>query len=263
MLKFKGNNIYERLRKMKIRKKMAYLFGLFLMPNLYASVSLAADPLKLFGFESLPYSGVTENGALYGPGFEYVAQVLKSVNVDFAPQGLPLPRMVQLLEETPAVAVFLARTPPREDKYQWLSEISGGDEGFIFISKAGAPVVASFEQAKGLKRFVAVDNGAPAALLRANGITDIDTSPSEGLNLKKLIVGRGDAWFTTTSLGRYVIKSESVDEKSLVVGPIILKTQFWALASKSVPSDVVEKIRAGFDAAQKDGRFAAFRARLN
>ena len=248
---------------MKIRKKMAYMFGLSLIPNLYASMSFAADPLKLYGFESLPYSGVTENGALNGPGFEYVAQVLKSVNVDFAPQGLPLPRMVQLLEETPSVAVFLARTPPREDKYQWLSEISGGDEGFIFVSKAGVPAITSFEQAKGLKRFVAVDNGAPAALLRANGITDIDTSPSEGLNLKKLIAGRGDAWFTTTSLGRYVIKSENVDEKSLRLGPTVVKTQFWTLASKSVPSDVVAKIRAGFDAAQKDGRFAAFRARLN
>ncbi|KJV06777.1 hypothetical protein VZ95_20540, partial [Elstera litoralis] len=120
-----------------------------------------------------------------------MAQVLKSVNVDYAPQGLPLPRMVQLLEETPSVAVFLARTPPREDKYQWLSEISGGDEGFIFVSKAGVPAITSFEQAKGLQRLVAVDNGAPAALLRANGITDIDTSSSEGLNLKKVDCGPG------------------------------------------------------------------------
>ncbi|KJV09864.1 hypothetical protein VZ95_08730, partial [Elstera litoralis] len=136
-------------------------------------------------------------------------------------------------------------------------------EGFIFVSKAGVPAITSFEQAKGLQRLVAVDNGAPAALLRANGITDIDTSSSEGLNLKKLIAGRGDAWFTTTSLGRYVIKSENVDEKSLLLGPTVVKTQFWTLASKSVPGDVVEKIRSGFDAARKDGRFAAFRARLN
>lgn len=221
-----------------------------------------SEPLKLFGFESLPYTGVSDDGALYGPGYGYVASVFKAANVPVTPQGLALSRMVRKLDEEPSFAVFLARTPIREDKYVWLSQISDDNEGFIFISRAGTGVIDSFDQAKTLKRIAAVENGAPAGLLRANGVENIDVAPSEALNLRKLIAGRADAWFSTTSLSRHVTRVERVEQNALVVGPILQKTQFWVLASKQVPSETVAILKAEFDRARNDGRFATFRAEI-
>lgn len=227
------------------------------------STALAqSEPLKLLGFESLPYTGVRDDGALYGPGYEYVASIFKAANVPVTPQGLALSRMVQMLDERPSFAVFLARTPIREDKYVWLSQLSDDKEGFIFISRAGTGVIDSFAQAKTLKRIAAVENGAPAGLLRANGVENIDVAPSEALNLRKLIAGRADAWFSTTSLSRHVTRVERVEQNALIVGPILQKTQFWVLASKQVPSETVVVLRAEFDRARKDSRFAAFRAEI-
>ena len=226
------------------------------------AVSAQADPIRLLGFDAPPMASVSEGKKLSGPGYDFVADLFKAANLPFVAEGLPISRVFPALDEGNAVVVFLVRNPAREDKYAWLGDIVPED-GFAFMTRVGDAPILSFEQAKTLKAVSALGSAAPAQVLRNNGLTSIDETVNEALNLKKLVAGRVDAWFSGTIIARHMIKADTEAAKTVVIGPKLVPTPYWIAGSKTLPADVVNKLQQAFAATKTNGRYAAFRAQID
>lgn len=226
------------------------------------SVSAQADPIRLLGFDTPPMSSVSEGKKLSGPGYDFVADLFKAADLPFVAEGLPISRVFPALDEGNSVVVFLVRNPAREEKYVWLGDIVP-DDGFAFMTRVGDAPILSFEQAKTLKTIAALGTAAPAQILRNNGLTSIDETASEALNLKKLAAGRVDAWFSGAIIARHIIKADAEAAKSVVIGPKLVPSPYWIAGSKTLPADVVAKLQQAFVATKTNGRYAAFRAQID
>ena len=228
----------------------------------FGTSASAQEPIKLVGFEALPFTTVGEGRKLSGLGYDFVAGLFDTAKIPYQGEGMPLARMLETLEQNNAVGVFLARNPAREEKFTWIAGLVE-EEGFFFISRADRKPVTSYEEAKTLKAIGAVQSGAPAALLQAAGITSVDLGTSEGINAKKLMAGRIDAWYTGGSIARYVLKQEQIAGNTVVIGPRIVPAPYWIVGSKTLPKETVEKLQAAFAESKNNGKFAAFRAQID
>ncbi|MFY7777516.1 MAG: substrate-binding periplasmic protein [Elstera sp.] len=226
------------------------------------AVSAQADPIRLLGFDAPPMASVSEGKKLSGPGYDFVTDLFKAANLPFVAEGLPISRVFPALDEGNSVVVFLVRNPAREDKYAWLGDIVPED-GFAFMTRVGDAPILSFEQAKTLKAVSALGSAAPAQVLRNNGLTSIDETVNEALNLKKLVAGRVDAWFSGAIIARHMIKADPEAATSVVIGPKLVPTPYWIAGSKTLPADVVNKLQQAFAATKTNGRYAAFRAQID
>lgn len=224
--------------------------------------AMAADPIRLAGFDTPPMSVVSDGKKLSGAGYDFVADLFKTADIPFQAEGLPLTRAIAALDEGNTVLVFLVRTAAREDKYAWIGDIVP-DDGFAFMTRSGDPAVTSFEQAKSLKTVAVLGSSSPAQLLRSNGVTALDETASEALNLKKLAAGRVEAWFTAAIIARHIIKADAESAKTVVIGPKVLPSPYWIVGSKSLAPEVVGKLQQAFAATKTNGRYAAFRAQID
>lgn len=229
---------------------------------LAAPAGFAADPVKLLGFQSMPFSAVGEGKKLSGPGYEFVADLFKAAGIAFVAEGLPFGRVIEELNGDNAVAVFLTRTPAREQQFTWIAGLIE-DDGFVFVPRAGSPAVTSFDQAKTLKSVGVLATSALAAQLTQNGVTNVDPVSSDELNAKKLVSSRIDAWFTSSTQGRYVLKQEQIAQDAVTIGPKVVPVPQWIVGAKGLPKETLEKLQAAFAAAKNNGRYAAFRASVD
>jgi polar amino acid transport system substrate-binding protein len=230
--------------------------------SVFYAVSAQADPIRLLGFDAPPMSSVSEGKKLSGPGYDFVTDLFKASGLPFVAEGLPISRVFPALDEGNAVVVFLVRNPAREDKYAWLGDIVP-DDGFAFMTRVGDAPILSFEQAKTLKAVSALGSAAPAQVLRNNGLMSIDETVNEALNLKKLVAGRVDAWFSGAIIARHMINADAEAAKTIVIGPKLVPTPYWIAGSKTLPADVVNKLQQAFAATKTNGRYAAFRAQID
>lgn len=230
--------------------------------TLVATTSLAQEPIKLVGFDALPFSSVSDGRALAGAGYDFVSDLFKSAGVPFVSEGQPIQRLLESLDRGNTVAIYLVRTPAREDKYTWIGGLVE-ENAFAFITLPDRPRVDDFETARGLKMVGAINSPAVKNMLVSNGVTAIDETAAEGQNLKKLLAGRFDAWFTTNTVARYMVKDAGLPPTSVSVGKELVPSPAWMVGSKSLPAETVQKLQAAFAAAKADGRYAAFRAKLN
>ncbi len=235
---------------------------LVLGTGLMAAPAVSANPVRLVGFDSMPMSAIVENNKLTGPGYDFVVDLFKTAGIPFTPEGQSPLRMADSLDTGNTVAIYFIRTPAREDKYTWISGLIE-DDGYAFITLAQNPKVDSFDQAKTLKSIGIINSEAIKGMLASQGITAVDPSPSSVQNAKKLLAGRFDAWFTTTTVARYLMKQEGAAQNTVAVGKTLVPAAGWITGSKNLSPEVVTKLQAAYAVSKTNGRYAAFRAQID
>ncbi len=235
---------------------------LMLGTALATAPAVSAEPIRLVGFDSLPMSAIVDSNKLTGPGYEFVVDLFKSAGIPFTAEGQSPLRMADSLDTGNTVAIYFIRTPAREDKYTWISGLIE-DDGYAFITLAKNPRVDSFDQAKSLKSIGIINSEAIKAMLASHGITSVDPSPSSVQNAKKLLAGRFDAWFTTTTVARYLMKQEGATQNTVAVGKTLVPAAGWITGSKNLSPEVVSKLQAAYATSKTNGRYAAFRAQID
>lgn len=237
----------------------------FLIAALAASTigtAAATEPVKLVGFDALPFSSVGDGRGLSGAGFDFVSDLFNTAGVPFVSEGQPIQRILESLDRGNTVAIYLVRTPAREDKYTWIAGLVE-DDGFAFMTPPGRPRVDDFETARSLKMVGAIISPAVKGMLTSNGVTALDETPAEAQNLKKLLAGRFDAWFTTNTVARYMVKEAGLPADAITIGKMLVPSSGWIVGSKNLPPETVQKLQKAFATMQADGRYAAFRTKLN
>lgn len=217
--------------------------------------AFAAEKISVYAFELPPFA-LQNNGKAEGDGIRLVEEMLKKADMEGDFKIYPLPRITQQLSETSGIAVLLTRTPARENNYQWIAPLFM--DKFVFITAPDKKAVGSLEAARPLGKIASLAEGAPTAYLTSQGLTNLDPTPSETSNYKKLLSGRVDAWYTNVTHAKYVIKAENQKLESVVFGDTITEAPFWIAASPKTPAETIKKLQTAYEELKKSGYYDDF-----
>lgn len=225
-----------------------------------ATLPLRASPgerVRFLAWEEPPLL-VVRGRTPSGPAVDLVRAVAGRAGVDSMLEVLPVPRLLRVLEHEPAVAVCITRLAARERAFDWIGEVY--QDRFRFISVG--PPVHSLAQASALRR-VGVRGGTSLhRTLVDAGLINLETVPSEDQNVRKLVAGRIDAWFSNTFTAPARIRDAGFAPEAFRMGSPVADNPLWMAASWRLPASVRALLRRSFKAVARDGSLAAITAPL-
>lgn len=197
---------------------------------------------------------------------ELLARVQQRVPLQVRPlEFVPLKRALIAADRDPNVLVLsVARTPEREAKYTWLTEVSPY-QLWLYRAKGHAlPPIKTIADLKGQGLRFGVQNGANFhEWLRAQGIglspdnSVIDPTPQNNLNFRKALAGRIDLFAHPEISFAYRVQQAGMAvtdfEPVLHIQP--LSVPLWLAISKQSDPALVDELRASIKALKATGRF--------
>lgn len=222
---------------------------------LILSNAATAGELKFFSANFPPYSFPTETGGA-GAMHDVVLEIIKRHNHKNKIEFIPWARARFEAENNPDIVLLpLARTKDREEKYTWLLHVL--DDPYVIVTlKDSKADISTIEAAKKLK--IGILTGSVAdALLRDLGFTNLEVASNDVQNVKKLKLGRIDAWVVNLSgLGHYK-KEAQLERKDMRVGAELTVLKEYVGASKTLDKEQVQRWQKTFEDMKKDGSYQA------
>jgi len=215
----------------------------------------AQGSIRLITSDLTPYS--IETGVQKGIFVELVQEAMRRLGYTIKVEFYPWTRAQRMVQEEDNIIIFpLTRTGEREDLYQWLMPVTPME--LVFVSKKDH--VVDLATAKKLRRII-VQRSTPAeSFLLAKGFTNLLAFPKAATtNIKLLMRGRGDAWFTAKGFAQYLIKQAG--ETELQIGPIVEQSFFYVAASRNFPEDLSWELRRTLHKLAQDGTLSAILSR--
>lgn len=217
--------------------------------------SLTASPgeLRFLSNDFPPYTYQTDKGGA-GVIYEVLTEISRRLGYKNSVEFVPWPRARFEAEHNPDIAIIpLARTKEREDKYVWLIHVL--DDPYVLVTLKNSPVnISTIESAKKVK--IGILSGSVAdALLRELGFTNLETATNDIQNVKKLKLGRIDAWVAPMScIGEYK-NDTGLDKSDLRIGIELTKIHEYVGASKTLDKETISKWQKTFQEMKKDGTY--------
>lgn len=239
---------------MKFRKSLTSIFlTLYCVSPLQASEFYAAN---------ISPTAYARNGVFQGYAIEIMNEVVRRLGY---PQHtillLPLKRA---LEDTrnneKALLANIVRNPEREKHYKWLYKIR--DITFHYVTLKGRKPV-THETAVNLRSVGVLSSAAVHEALRKQRGIHIQTTHNDAINLRMLVAGRIDAWFTSSVLLTGAMKKvRNVQLDDLWVSePVEGSDSIYAAAGLGMPDEEVQRWRDAFNSMNKDGTYQAIMAK--
>lgn len=216
---------------------------------------LLAENLKFLSVDFPPYTYQTPTGGA-GAMYDVVQEISKRLKTPAAIEFVPWTRARFEAENKPNIAIMpLARTAEREHLYTWLIHVL--DDPYVLITLKNSKFdISSFKTAKDLKIGILAGSVADV-LLRKMGFTNLELGSTDIQNVKKLKLGRIDAWVAPYSCrGRYVLEG-GLGDKDLRAGLELTILHEYLGASKSLDAETVKEWQKAFASMKKDGSYAA------
>jgi len=233
---------------------MKKLWPLFFCMFLFAETAFSAE-LKFFAANFPPYSYPTETGGA-GAMHDVLLEIIKRHQHKNKIEFIPWARArFETENNSDIILIPLARTKEREEKYTWLLHVL--DDPYVIVTLKEAKVdISSVEAAKKLK--IGILTGSVADnLLRELGFTKLEVASNDVQNVKKLKLGRIDAWVAPLSgLDQYE-KNAGIERKEIRVGAELTVLKEYVGASKSFDKQQVVRWQKTFEDMKKDGTYQA------
>lgn len=216
---------------------------------------LSAAELRFVSVDFPPYTYQTPTGGA-GAIHDVVVEIAKRLGKPASIEFVPWARARFDAENNPDTLILpLARTPEREEKYTWLIHVL--DDPYVFITLKNSKFdISSLEAAKHLK--IGILSGSVAdSFLRKLGFTNLEPASTDIQNVKKLKLGRIDAW-----VAPFGCRGQYEKESGLGLGDIRAGVELTILheylgASKSLDPTTVKKWLEAFAAMKRDGSYVA------
>lgn len=224
-----------------------------LLPRLHANdVFLMSEEFPPYQF----YKGEGEQRVLTGISVEIVQAIQQKLGHRQAIRIYPWSRSLKLLKKRKNSALFsTARTPGREDLFQWVGPLSKLE--IVFFRKRGSTVsFSSIEDAKLLPKIGVTRNVATHEILTNLGFNNLDVvqSGADEKNIKRLVKGRIDVWPTAFYAGVYNARKLGYADQIEVVEGVSLMTGYLYLAfNKGSDKAVVDRWQSTLDQLIEDG----------
>lgn len=227
---------------------------LFLSLFLNSSASYAAE-LRFVSVDFPPYTYQTPTGGA-GVMYDVVLEISKRVGKPAMIEFVPWARARFDAENNSNVLILpLARTPEREEKYTWLIHVL--DDPYVLITlKNSKHDISTIQAAKDLK--IGILSGSVADhLLRTLGFTNLEPATTDIQNIKKLKLGRIDAWVAPYGCRGQYEKEGCLGLKDLRAGVQLSMLEEYLGASKSLDPVIVKKWQDAFASMKQDGSYQA------
>ncbi|KJV09673.1 hypothetical protein VZ95_10010 [Elstera litoralis] len=164
---------------------------------------------------------------------------------------VPIPRMLQeMASGKRMLSAFAARIPEREGKFLWLDP--GVEEALSFATLAEHGAV-TLETARHLKMIGTIMNGVPENFLRQQGLMNFDSATTEDASLRKLLVGRIDAWFTSRWVIPVVMALEKIPPDRIILSEPITRYRLNFAATLDIPEAELAPWRAALARFRAEG----------
>ncbi len=143
-------SIIHRQQKRQIARQLltsCYFFSMLLSP-FALSEQFFSKKITLVTEHLPPLQYLDENQQLQGYAYEVVSAAMNSAEIPYVAYLYPWTRSYNLVKKRPDVCIFsMARTPEREQQFQWIGRITEVSSRLYGLSKDGIELT-SFEQAK-------------------------------------------------------------------------------------------------------------------
>ena len=186
---------------------------------------------------------------------------------------VPLKRALVVGErEANVLLLSVARTPEREDKFLWLTEVSPYQLWLYQVKGNALPHLKTLADLKGKGLRFGVQNGSNFhEWLRAQGIGQnpdnsvIDPAPQNMLNFRKAMAGRIDVFAHPDVSFAYRVQQAGLNagdfEPILLIQP--LSVPLWLALSKDSDPHLVAALRASAKSLKASNRFPQLSGQAN
>ncbi len=221
--------------------------------SLLTGVAHAQDMTVLT--EEAPPSNFTRKGVLTGSSTEVVREILRRLEQPDNIQVLPWARSYKRLQNESHVALFATtRTPERENQFHWVGPLFTMHFGF-YARKGHGLQLRSLEDAKAVGSIATYKDDVREQLLLSMGFTNLDSSKSQVINLKKLMTGRVDLVLLGNIGITDLARQQGVDPPELELVLPFRSYQCYIAISRQTPKAVAERWQSTLNAMVQDGAF--------
>ncbi|MFH1981462.1 MAG: transporter substrate-binding domain-containing protein [Pseudomonadota bacterium] len=206
--------------------------------------------------EEIPPLSATDSGRPAGFSVDIAAEILKRLGIDAPVHVQPWVRAYKTALETPNVVLFsVARTPEREEKFNWIGPLLVSHNGF-YARKGHGLHIKTLDDVRRVGAIATYRADARDQELTGQVYTNLDRSDSPDACLKKLLGGRVDLWlFNSLSLPEITRRNgAALDDLELVIA--YRQYDLYITLSRGTPDEVVEQWTRTLDAVKADGTFA-------
>jgi len=208
----------------------------------------ADSPLRFYTEEYAPFS-FSGDERVEGINTELLGKALASLSLRAEFLVVPWGR-AQLLTQSQSNACFFsaARTPEREEMYQWAGPLSREKITFFTIDPE-APTLPSISDAVNLKVGGQIAD-AYSAWVENQGVA-VERVTEVADNLLKLEWGRIDLWLAGSVAGPYIAA-----QKDMTIYPVAASEEsfdLWLACSPEMPTSMVEALDSAIHTLREDG----------
>lgn len=224
-------------------KKLNFLVLIFSL----SSFALAQD-LTIYTEDSPPFQ-YSEGGKIKGIASDIISEVMKRSKVSFVHEMIPWSRAYSDAKSKNNTCVYSTTvTEDRKPLFKWVGPLVSND-WVIFLRNDSSLNPKSLSDLKGMTIGGYLDD-AVANFLKKKGHT-VDEATNDGMNPKKLMAKRVDAWATSSVVGPYLAKTNGVKGIKKVL--TFKKTVMSLACNKGISDDVINKLSKALEEVRSDG----------
>lgn len=234
-------------------RPLALCFSLMLCALSWGS---HAQTLAIYCEEDRPLQFFDQEGKLTGLTIDVVQEIQKRVGNHDPIQVVPWARGLDKIDNNPNTLLFsMARTPERENAYQWIGPIMANIYG-LYAKADSTLQIHNLDEAKKISLIGVYRDDIRDQTLTRLGFTNLDRASSNISSFKKLMMGRIPV-YTDSQLGVESLAAASgfkASDVKLIFE--LFKSELYIAASKTTSPVLVEKWNRALDDMKRDKSFA-------
>jgi len=229
----------------------------------FSPTASAEHPLLIVTEEMPPYN-MTQDGRVTGMSTEVVQAVLKEIGLEASIQPMPWARAYELaLNESNVLIYSIARTPAREQLFQWVGAIAP-TRWFIFSLTERPIKLGSLNDARAYQ-IATVHQDVGEQYLVSQGFRigkELQSSNKYEHNYRKLKVDHVELWISNELNALYLTRQNGEDPEKVLIRslplPELTSQEGLSMAfSRGTPAQMVEKFRSGLETIRRNGVYDA------
>lgn len=209
-----------------------------------------------------PFGYYDSSGKLTGIGVEIVQHLMAELNIEDEIQVLPWSRAIKELEVFPKRALFcVARTPNRNDKFEWVGPILS-DGVYFYHSKQFDSSKDDLESAKNWDNIAVTANYPEHQTLVNLGFENLWVTSLPNENARLLQYNRVTAMVAGEFAIPSLLKSQGIEASSVVRSNIqLFHIDLYIAFSKGTDPKVLQRWQQAFEEFQSTAKYHEIRQR--
>lgn len=215
-----------------------------------------AAELQLLTEENPPLN-FSANGLAKGLAVDVVQEIQRRVGNTNTINVQPWTRAYRTASTVPNVAIFImARTPVREDLFQWVGPVSASIASLY--GKRGSGIrINNLEDAKAAERILVVRDFYTHQLLQRLGFTNLELVPKPETMVKMAVNGRAPLMFASNVTLLDLLDKAGAKRGDVELLYTVASVQTYIGFSLGTPKDVVTNWQSALDNMKRDGTYTS------